>query len=318
MKKLDNLKYEGRWVTDMACLKSCLNYLDINVTDGWLYGASGHAFALNIHQDICPSGPTAWNKEKIYELAQNVGCNIQTLSTFKNEKTFAEKQKAIWELVKKAIDQKLPCYGWEMDIPEYYIIYGYDETGYLYSGCEQEYGNKPWNELGNSEIGVLQIHIISPAEAADDKQTIRQGLEFAVEHSKEPARYVLERFYKCGLEGYDQWIKALGKRPVSKGGMAFNAQVWAECRQNASAFLKEAKERINSDNKTLFDKAIQHLEIVAQQLSQLKELFKFNPADFEVAITDRGHLNKAAQSLQKAREAEAKALAEFELIASAL
>ncbi len=318
MKKLEKLNYQGRWITDLACLKSCLHYLGIDMSDAWLYGTSGHEFALNIHKQLCPSGPTAWRKEQIYKLAQNVGCNIRTLNAFKNEDDFVKKQKNVWEQVKKAIDQGLPCYGWELDIPEYYLIYGYDDAGYLYSGCTQEHGNTPWNKLGTSQIGVIQINIVSPAKAADDKQTVRQALQFAIEHSKESAGYVLESFYKCGLDGYDQWIKALDKKRVSKGGMAFNSQVWAECRQNAFAFLKEAKERINSDNKTLFNESIRYLDVVAQEFGHLKELFEFNPNDFERAITDKKCLNEAAQLLLKAREAEATALAEFERIAGVL
>ncbi len=314
MKKLEKLRYQGRWVTDLACLKSCMDYLGKEVSDAWLYGASGHAFALNIHQELCPSGPTAWNKERIYELVQNVGCKVRTLSAFKGEKNFAEKQKNIWELVKKAIDEGLPCYGWEMDIPEYYIINGYDDAGYLYSGCTQKHGNKPWNELGNSQIGVLQVHIVFPAEPADDKQTVKQSLQFALEHSKEPAKYLLNNLYNCGLDGYDLWIKALNRERVSRGGMAFNTQVWAECRQNAFAFMKEVKERINSDSKTLFDEAIQHLNVVAKEFSWLAESFEFNPNDFENLITDKKQLAEAAESLQKASEAEAKALKEFEHI----
>lgn len=139
MKKLEKLYYQGRWGTDLACLKSCLNYLCIDMSDAWLYGASGHAFALNIHEQLCPSGPTAQRKERIYELAQNVGCKIQTLSAFRGEKNFPEKQKDIWEQAKKAIDQELPCCGWELDIPEYYLIYGYNKAGCLYSGCTQEH-----------------------------------------------------------------------------------------------------------------------------------------------------------------------------------
>lgn len=175
-----------------------------------------------------------------------------------------------------------------------------------------------WNEFGSSQIGVIQVNIVSPAETADDKETVRQVLQFAIEHSNEPVGYVLESLYKCGLDGYDQWTKALNKKRVSKGGIAFNTQVWAECRQNAFVFLKEAKERINSDNKTSFDEAIRCLDVVAKEFGQLKKLFEFNPNDFERAVTDKGCLKKATQSLQKAREAEAKALAEFECIVCVL
>ncbi len=318
MKKLENLRWQGRWVTDLACLKSCLDYLDINVSDAWLYGASGNAFALNIHEELCPSGPTAWKKERTYRLAENVGCKIRTLSVFKGEEDFAEQQKSIWEQVKKAINDGLPCYGWELDIPEYYVINGYDGEDYLYSGCTQEQGTKFWKELGDTEIGMLEVHIVSPAKAADDMRTVREALEFAIEHSKEPAKWVLNNIYKCGLDGYDQWTGALEKGSVSAGGTAFNSQVWGECRQNAYAFLKEAKERIDADGEGLFDEAIRCFEVVAQEFGRLQELFEFKPRDFEREITDKELLNKASQSLQKARDAEAKALAEFESIVAVL
>jgi hypothetical protein len=318
MKKLENLKWQGRWVSDLACLKSCLDYLGINVSDGWLYGVSGNAFALNIHQELCPSGPTAWKKERVYELAENLGCKIRTLRAFKGQKDFPERQKAAWEEVKKAIDEGLPCYGWELDIPEYYVINGYDGEDYLYSGCTQEQGSKPWKELGDSGIGMLEIHIVSPAESADDEQAVRQGLEFAIEHTKEPGKYTINNLYKCGLDGYNQWIKALDNGRINAGGMEYNVQVWAECKQNASAFLKEAKERINSNGQTLFDEAIQCFEVVAQEFGRLQGLFVFNPNDYDKQITDKERLGQASQSLQKAREAEARALKEFEVIAAAL
>jgi len=269
MKKLENLRWQGRWVSDLACLRSCLDYLGINVSDGWLYGASGHTFALNIHKELCPSGPTAWKKERIYELAQNVGCKIRTLSAFKDTPDFADSQKAAWEQVKNAIDEGLPCYGWELDIPEYYLINGYDGDNYLYSGCTQEQGTKHWKELAQTGIGMLEIHIVSPAESANDKQAVRQGLEFAIDHNKEPAKYTINNLYKCGLDGYDQWIKALDNDRINAGGMEYNVQVWAECRQNASAFLKEAKERIDSNGGALFDEVIGSFEVVARQLGRL-------------------------------------------------
>jgi hypothetical protein len=273
---------------------------------------------LNIHGELCPSGPTAWRKERIYKLAQNAGCGIRTLHAFNGDPDFAERQKTAWEEVKKAIDEGLPCYGWEFDIPEYYLINGYDGEDYLYSGCTQEQGSKSWKELGKSEIGVIENHVVSPAQAVDDKKTVREALEFAIEHTKEPEKFSFNNLYKCGLNGYDLWMGVLDKGRVSKGGMAFNVQSWGECRQNAFAFLKEAKERIDSNGQVLFDGVIGDFEVVAQEFGKLQQLFEFRQEDFEREITDRKLLNEALQSLRKAREAEAKALAEFEVIAAAL
>jgi len=73
MKKLENLRYSPKWVTHLGCVKGCLEYLGIDVSDAWLYGATGHAFVINIHEELCPSGPTAWNYMALFELGKNIG-----------------------------------------------------------------------------------------------------------------------------------------------------------------------------------------------------------------------------------------------------
>ena len=42
--RLENLKWQPKWVSHLGCLKGCLDYLDVQVSDAWLFGASGHAF----------------------------------------------------------------------------------------------------------------------------------------------------------------------------------------------------------------------------------------------------------------------------------
>jgi hypothetical protein len=318
MKQLENLEYKGRWVTDMACLKSCLDYLHVDVSHAWLYGAGGHGFALNIHEELCPSGPTAWRKERIYELAQNVGCTTRTFSAVKGAPDFSQRQEAIWEQVKAAIDTGLPCYGWELDIPEYAVIYGYDDGKYLYSGCVQDRGAKPWQELGDTGIGVAQVHVVDRGQPATDGQAVREALDFAIEHSKEPRKWLLGPQYACGLAGYERWLKALKKGRVSTGGMAFNTQVWGECRQEAAAFLKEAKQRVTGEGDSLFDEAIRGFDVVAEQFAGLRERFVFKPQQWQEAITDKKLLGEAAEFLRTARDAEAKALREFERIRETL
>ena len=47
-KKLENLRWRPMNVTHLGCIKGCLNYLGLDVTNAWLYGASGHAFIINM------------------------------------------------------------------------------------------------------------------------------------------------------------------------------------------------------------------------------------------------------------------------------
>jgi hypothetical protein len=47
-KKLEYLKWQPKWISNLGCIKGCLDYLKLDVSDGWLYGATGHAFAFNL------------------------------------------------------------------------------------------------------------------------------------------------------------------------------------------------------------------------------------------------------------------------------
>lgn len=50
--KLENLKWKPRWVSHLGCIKGCVEYLDLDVSDAWLYGATGHAFVINLHEEV--------------------------------------------------------------------------------------------------------------------------------------------------------------------------------------------------------------------------------------------------------------------------
>ena len=73
MKKLDGLTYTPTWVSHMGCLSGCTRYLGLPATDSWIYGATGHAFIINISRDSCPSGPTAWKTQPLSRLGRNIG-----------------------------------------------------------------------------------------------------------------------------------------------------------------------------------------------------------------------------------------------------
>jgi hypothetical protein len=49
-------------------------------------------------------------------------------------------------------------YAWEVEIPEFYVNYGYDEMGYHYSGpgADDGKGPKSWRELGDTGIGIVE------------------------------------------------------------------------------------------------------------------------------------------------------------------
>jgi len=303
------------WVTHLGCIKGCLEQLNIDISDAWLFGATGHAFVINIHEVVCPSGPTAWHTEMLFKLGRNIGYEIDGVFSHKSKTEFAEKQKLAWEKTKKAIDEGLPCYGWELDLPEFYVVYGYDEKGYHYRNFDNSgKGPKPWKELGNTEIGVLEMYSVSPGKAVDDVRTVKETFSSVLEHSKSPSKWIFPR-YKAGLAGFDNWISALENGKADGFGNAYNAVVWSECRNLAVEFLKEAKERMGDVLKPLFDEALGHYEVVAQNLKNVSEIFPFKgPETKGDEIKDEERCRTALEYLKNARKAEESGLGSLEKI----
>jgi hypothetical protein len=214
---LDNLRWVPSWISHLGCVKGCLNYLNIDISMGWLFGGSGHAFILNIGEGACPSGPTAWKSYMLSNLGRNLGYASQCVFGTRHDQNLATIQEQAWNFVKESIDDGIPCYGWELEIPEFYVIYGYDDIGYFYSGteCDDGKGPKAWNDLGDTGIGIVEVYNVKPHAAEGAKRTVKEALAFALEFAQGPDKYLLPD-YKAGAEGYDLWIKGV-EGPDEKG-----------------------------------------------------------------------------------------------------
>ncbi|UCH51021.1 MAG: hypothetical protein JSV54_08470 [Chloroflexota bacterium] len=237
----------------------------------------------------------------MFSLGRNVGYDIRGILGFKQGKeSFNNKQREAWEFAKKAIDQGIPCYGWELEMPEYYVILGYDDTGYYYSGpgCDFGKGPKPWQELGDTGIGLVEMYSVRPGQAADDARTVKEALEFALEHAEQKWAHTN---YKAGLAGFDKWINTLEVGTANGDGMAYNTAVWAECRGFGTRFLREARARLNGKASVLLKDAAEQYEMVFQHLKRVAELFPM-PSGNE--IDDEERCNKAVAHLRNARNKE--------------
>jgi hypothetical protein len=320
MKSLRDLRWVPHWVSHLGCIRGCIDYLGIGVTDGWLYGGTGHAFVLNVHEGgSCPSGPTAWNHHVMFALAENLGLSIEGVTGVKERGELRDAQKRAWDLVRSAIDAGVPCYGWELKVPEYYVIYGYDEVGYHYSGpgADDGAGPKPWRELADTGIGWLEMRTVKPGKAADAVKTVRDALAFALEIGRSSDRWILPR-YHGGLAGYDAWIRAMEDGSAGRFGVGYNASVWAKCRRMAPEFLREAKGRLPGDAVPLLDDAASRYEEVSRALDAVADAYPFSAEHSMEPIGADDRSAGAAQDLRRARGAEEAGLAALERLVERL
>lgn len=319
MKKLENLKWSPKWVSHLGCVKGCLDYLGIEMTDAWLYGGTGHAFVINIGEDNCPSGPTAWRTMMLFDGGINLGYKFDMVFGWKGDKNLSKLQADAWEFTKNCIKEGIPVYGWEIDIPEFYVVYGYDEVGYYYSGpgADEGAGPKPWGELGDTGIGLVEVYSIKPGNPKPDAEIVRLAFANVLKHASNPEDWILEN-YGSGLKGFDNWINGLVSGKAGRFGMGYNTAVWYECRRFGVDFLKEAKERLDGDTESLFDDAIKQYQVVADRLGKVAGSYPFNPAAGQDKIPVDDQCQQAIGWLKEAREAEAAGLELLKKIHDAL
>jgi hypothetical protein len=308
MKRLSNLAWTPAWTSVVGCIHGALNYLDIKPSLGWLFGGTGHGFIINMSQDgSCPSGPTAWKTSKFYELGRNLGFRIEGLFAEKHQPDWKDNQQKGWDIARTSLDQDLPVLGWELAVPEWYVVNGYDEVGYYYDGPGAERGPspKPWDELGNSEIGLLEILSVKPTESSQDQILVKEALDFSIAFNNGSTEWVLSD-YLAGQDAYQAWIDAVRSGKAILMGHAYNAAVWEECRRNAVIFLREAKKRLPGVVDNAFESAIRSYSEVAKQLKDVTELYPFFENTREEPLGENPKSQKAVKHLQAAKEAEKK------------
>ena len=309
MKELRKLKWVPRWVSHLGALEGSLNFLKIRLSTAWLYGGTDHAFVINIAKDLCPSGPTAWRTMMLFELAPNLGYETNGVFATKDNPEFPHLQEKAWNHAKKCLDEGIPCFGWELEVPEFYVINGYDEVGYFFSGpgCEDGKGPKPWKDLGNTGTGILELYSVHPTETANPTKAMRESFEKVLYHASNPDDIIFPN-YKSGLKGYDWWISAIENGSAVLMGHSYNAAVWHECRKFAAEFLKESQKYVNGTTKDTMDEAHKQYEIVARSLENITKDYPFTPSLENKPIGTDDRTKKTIESLTIAKEAEGKGL----------
>lgn len=321
-KTLPDLKPNHQtWDSYLGCLQGCLKYLKSDVSPAWLYGVSGHAFGLNIHKQLCPSGPHVWSGwGSLQGNEALLGLKIERLGPwFKGHDTrYIEHRREVWEAAQAALDADKPVIGYDLNWAEFYVVNGYDENSYLYWNTNMG-ALKPeklaWGVYGDrGTLHMLALQVVSATKpAGTPRQAVKTALQWAVRFGArgdvdDPMR---SPDYASGLAAYDQWLQALDDPECWKGdcmGAMYNAEVWRECRRQAVAFLQEAKTKVGAPKLApQFEEAIRHYQRVEQKLGIVCEQFSFDSPAAKKPQAERRE--RAQRNLREAQRAEEKGLA---------
>lgn len=239
--RLVNLKQPPLNTNMMGVLKSAADYHGLGLSEPMVFGLSGHAFLINIHTQLCPSGPYCWKRETMESLIRNMGLKMTDLG-FVGTGTNDEARSGVERKLREALDKGIPCSLINM---ENQIIDGYDATGLFtaqpwapradFPPARLSFGT--WQEFGK-EIHVT-FYTIEKMKPVDRQQAILASLDYAVDMFKNPAKHS-SKDYAVGPLAYDNWIAATPTSGSSHGNW-WNATVWSECRQMAARYFAEIR-----------------------------------------------------------------------------
>jgi len=228
--------------TLLGVVRGVADYYGLDHSDAMLYGATSHAFLINIHEALCPSGPYCWKPDSFRSLLGNLGIEMIDHGFFSSESPGAERER-IEALLREHLDRGVPCSLLNM---ENQLITGYDEAGFITTQPWAPHVDFPpahltfgtWEELGE-EIH-MSFFTFRQVDAADTREAVVASLRCGADMCRHPEQYTDEP-YGVGPRAYEKWIAAAGEHGDSHGNW-WNGTVWAECRRQAASYLREIGE----------------------------------------------------------------------------
>lgn len=301
------VEYQPSWLTWVGSTATCLRALNIDCDVVDVAGFSGYAFHIAVHEEVCPSGPTALDWGRLSCGARALGrATIEFRSSYCEPSGNAREDgcRAAFNLVRRELESERPCVFWGAYLPEFGVAVGVDGEAYLVKSfreiLKQEQPPIPYNQT--AEAGGIYVLGFPVTAAYSELQRDLEAILEALRQWQRPAQGV----YRFGAEAYDLWIGALRAKRASRFGSGYNAACYAEGRRLAQRFLERLSTRRPLAAK-LLEKASDSYGQAAEAMRRVSEVFPFSH-DEEGPITDVAKIKQAAESLARAREAEAQAM----------
>ena len=250
MKDLRQLPFE---TTLMGVARGVCEHYGMDVPVPVLFGGSGHAFLMNIHRELCPSGPYCWDPKGLDRLLPNLGLRRRSLGFFGPHST-PEEREGVESLVRGHMEEGRPCSILNM---ENQLIIGFDRRGFdtarPWPGMEfpparLSFGS--WEELGDEvHIG---FYVWERCDPAPFPELLMKSLDFALSLYSHPSSRAWED-YSMGMESWEAWIRGVEAGYGDGHGCWWNAMVWGECRLMAGRYMAEASLRLGGMHPELLE-----------------------------------------------------------------
>ncbi len=198
---------------------------------------SGHAFAINLRRDLCPSSPYVWSTECCLALLANLGLEVRELGMLPPNAGADDKRRLEAQL-RTELERGVLCSLLNLD---HQLVVGCDEAGFdLARPWGPEAPSTParltsgtWAECQSGPpVGFFRLAPCEPRSASP----LADAVDFAVDAWRQPKAFT-ETPYGFGPDAYDHWLAAFKGDAIDEHGNWWNASVWSECRAFAGRYF---------------------------------------------------------------------------------
>ncbi|MBN1826055.1 MAG: serine hydrolase [Candidatus Eisenbacteria bacterium] len=274
---LHGLEWRETFFTDLGALWGCADYLGFDFSESRLYGTTGYAFLLNAAPSIPSNCLGLWDKRRFEEILRAAGLEVATYASHVSQPSFDAIRAAAWDSVRTAIENGTPAYGFHMNLPESYVVYGVDGRGYYYKGvdCRTGYGPRCRDEVAGSDPGWFEMHTVRRGAAEPAGRVAEAALAYALELNRKPEEYCY-RGFDMGPGAYVHWRTAMETGEGDAFGIAYTAAGWAVCRRNAVGYLQEVRQVLPEACAASLSEAEARYRNVSECWNEIATLFPYS------------------------------------------
>ena len=194
MKKL-NITWDGIY-DNTGYMHSCAKSLSCAVKNSpWaeyaedIVATSGFAFRMWIAADLCGSSTSIWGFDGQKPWVENGGLTCDYVGRYWGQDDI-EEQKRLEAIdnIKKSIDNDVPAVAWDIGIPEWGLITGYDDETQTFdvlpAPINQPARTMPYDVLGKRELPLLSVLTITGKSDKSQDSILYDTKNLAVFHLK--------------------------------------------------------------------------------------------------------------------------------------
>lgn len=181
-----------------------------------IIATSGFAFRMWVSADLCPSATSIWSFDSQKPWVESGGLTCDYIGRYWDQEQI-EEQKRLEAIstIKRSIDNGIPAVSWDIGVPEWGLITGYDDDAQVFATLPinasqadptspSDKGSKmPYGVLGKRELPLLSVLTVTGTNGKSQAEILKDTMKLAAGH--------LQGKEWCdnskGLEAYPALIK---------------------------------------------------------------------------------------------------------------